>query len=441
MSHSLRRVEQIIDYFRAQSKGRDNLKVGLEHEKFGIRPSSLSSLPFDGPGGIEEILLRLHRLRGYERTLENGRTIGLEADGTKFITLEPGGQLELSGMPKTTIPELEEELRNHLTELREVSEDLDCVWLALGRNPLVPLEEIPWMPKKRYRIMRSYMPRRGSRGLYMMKMTATVQANLDYTDEEDACRKLRISMGLSPIVTALFANSSITPGLPLDGKPAMDRRYLEWLDTDPDRCGLLDFVFRPEFRFREYADWLLDVPIYFLVRDGKLIDCSGESFRRLVERGEATMDDFELHMSTVFPEVRLKGFIEVRGADAGPSEMLLALPALWKGLLYDDRALEQAWKLVADQSFPERLQFARDVGFFGLRARTEKGTALDLATELVEIAANGLKRQACLEEVGYLEPLRIRIRRGMSLARESWLYWTGEWETDPESLIKWSRIA
>jgi glutamate--cysteine ligase len=442
-SEPLRSAEQLVDFFRAQGKPRRDFRIGVEHEKIGIRRPTLEPLPFDGPGGIEQILQRLQERFGYSPVLEDGRTIGLTRGDLK-VSLEPGGQLEMAGSPFARIADLAAELDQHLHELAEVSQDLDCVWLALGENPFVPLDRIPWMPKSRYRIMRQYMPRRGQRGLYMMKATSTVQANVDYSGEEDACRKMRMAMGTSPIVTALFANSSVVPEPSSAGRGlAMDHRYLEWTDTDPDRCGLLPFVFQPDFSFRHYVEWLLDVPLYFLVRDGHLQDRAGQSFRRLMERGELELSDFTLHMTTAFPEVRLKSTIELRGADNAPRPFLTALPALWKGLLYDDRALEEAWKLVADWSFEERVELVRGVGVHGLEA-TMRGQPLpELASELLSIAEAGLRRQGPEgdAEAAHLAPLHERVRARKSLAREVWDLWNGPWHRDPESLIAWARLV
>jgi glutamate--cysteine ligase len=444
----LRSVDQLVEHFREQARAVDAFRVGIENEKFGIRQSTRKPLPFDGPGGIEQILQRLHERFGYEPVLEAGRLIGLTRGKVK-ISLEPGGQLEFAGAPLRTMPEIAAELATHHAELAEVSRGLDCVWLALGEQPFSPLDEIPWMPKQRYRIMRDYMPRRGSRGHYMMKATCTVQANYDFRDEEDACRKLRVATGISPIVTALLSNSSITPEASAAAAagvrvpPPVDRRYLEWLDTDPDRCGLLSFVFEPDFSFRHYVEWLLDVPMYLLIRDGQIEDRSGESFRRLMQRGEVDLEDFKVHMTTAFPEVRLKSYIEVRGADAAPLPYLLALPALWKGILYDDRALEDAWKLVADLTFDERKQLALDVGRDGLEAKLRGQPLLEPAAELVEIARAGLLRQSGVAagEDAYLDPLQERVSAGRSLGRECWDLWSGEWNMDPESLIAWARLV
>jgi glutamate--cysteine ligase len=442
-SQPLRSAEQLVEFYRAQAKPRRDFRIGIEHEKIGFRWPGLDPLPFDGPHGIEQILLRLQERFGYTPVVEERSTIGLMRGDLK-LSLEPGGQLEMAGTPSASIGAIGAELDRHLHELGEVSRELGCIWLALGENPFTPLDSIPWVPKRRYRIMREYMPRRGRRGLYMMKATATVQANLDYSDEEDACRKLRTAMGTSPLVTALFSNSSIVPE-PSGGERgvAMDHRYLEWTDTDPDRCGLLAFVFRPDFGFRHYVEWLLDVPMYFLLRDGRLQDCTGQSFRRLMDSGQLDLADFQLHMTTAFPEVRLKSTVELRGADNVPRPYLTALPALWKGLLYDDCAMEEAWKLAADWSFEERLELVRRVGYHGLEATIRGQPIVELAAELLAIAERGLQRQGpeAATEIAHLTPLHERIRSGRSLAREVLDLWHGAWNRDPESLIAWARLV
>jgi len=311
---------QLIEYIEKGSKPKDAWRIGTEHEKFAYRRSDLKPLPYDGPDGIGAILEGMTRF-GWERVQENGKTIALSR-GAGAITLEPGGQFELSGAPLKAIHQTCDEVNEHLDQVREIDNELGTAMMGLGFNPKWKRDEIPWMPKGRYKIMRAYMPKKGSLGLDMMTRTYTVQVNLDFSSEADMVEKFRASLALQPIATALFANSPFT-----EGKPNGFQSYRShiWTDTDPDRCGILPFVFEPGMSFERYVDYLLDVPMYFVYRNDQYLDFSGRSFRDFMAgrfrdevKDEPRITDFTDHLTTVFPEVRMKRFLEMRGADGGP---------------------------------------------------------------------------------------------------------------------------
>ena len=338
-----------IFWRRAASRPGD-WRIGTEHEKFVFHLETLESAPYEGAWGIRALLEGLTRF-GWEPVLENGNPIAL-AKSDCNISLEPGGQLELSGAPLETIHQTCDEVHTHLAEVKEVAGELGVGLVGLGFHPRARRDEIPWMPKGRYRIMRDYMPKRGALGLDMMVRTCTVQVNLDFESEADMIRKMRVGLALQPVATALFANSPF-----VEGKPSGYYSYRShiWEDTDPDRCGILPFVFEDGMGFERYVDYVLDVPMYFVYRDGRYIDASGQSFRDFLDGrlpalpGEKPMmSDWEDHLTTLFPEVRLKRYIEMRGADGGPWRRLCALPALWVGLLYDRGALDAACELIGD---------------------------------------------------------------------------------------------
>jgi glutamate--cysteine ligase len=331
-------VEELVDFLRSGEKPPERWRVGTEHEKIGLLEGELTPIPYEGPRGIGVLLERIAVAGGWEPVAEAGRIIALIGGGAS-ITLEPGGQLELSGAPLRTIHETCDEFHTHLALMKEVCEEPGMVWLGLGMHPIHAVRELPVMPKERYRIMRSYLPGRGSLALDMMFATATVQANFDYASEADMVEKMRVAMAVSPLVSAIFANSSLSEGKP---NGFVSKRLHTWEDTDPDRTGLLPFVFDEGFGYRRYVDWAIDVPMFFIVRGDRYEPCGGISFRRFMEQGfaesRATLADFDRHLTTLFPDVRLKRFIEVRGADAVPPGLTCSLPALWKGLLYDATA-------------------------------------------------------------------------------------------------------
>ncbi|HET8763892.1 MAG TPA: glutamate--cysteine ligase, partial [Rhodanobacter sp.] len=349
--------QQLLDYLAAGEKPAEHWRIGTEHEKFGFRTDDLRPPTYEGERGIRALLEGIAARHGWSAISENGNPIALTRDKAN-ITLEPAGQLELSGAPLETIHQTCCEVNTHLAEVRSVAEPLGLGFLGMGFQPKWRRDEMPWMPKGRYRIMRDYMPKVGKLGLDMMTRTCTVQVNLDFGSEADMVEKFRVGLALQPIATALFADSPFTEGRP-NGYQSL-RSHI-WEDTDPDRTGMLDFVFEDGFGYERYLDYILDVPMYFSDQASGYVDLAGEDFKRFL-KGElpqlpgvkATMRDFADHLTTAFPEVRLKQYLEMRGADGGPWNRLCALPALWVGLLYDQGALDAAWDLVKHWSMEER---------------------------------------------------------------------------------------
>ena len=403
---------QLVEYIEHGNKPKESWRIGTEHEKFAYRRSDLKPLPYEGKDGIGAILEGMTRF-GWERVQENGNTIALSKDAGA-ITLEPGGQFELSGAPLESLHQTYDETKEHLAQVKAVGNDLGVGMMGLGFNPKWRREDIPWMPKGRYKIMRAYMPTKGALGLDMMTRTCTVQVNLDFSSEADMVQKYRVSLALQPIATALFANSPLT-----EGKPNGFQSYRShiWTDTDPDRCGILPFVFEKGMGFERYVDYLLDVPMYFVYRDGKYIDVSGRSFRDFmagrfhnIVKDEPRITDFIDHMTTAFPEVRLKRYLEMRGADSGPLDRLVAQSALWVGLLYDQGALDQASRLIADWTLPDHELLRRDVPKTGLKTRFRGRTVQDVAIDVLKIARAGLTVRRALNGAGvdeghFLDPL------------------------------------
>lgn len=398
---------------------KDSTRLGVEHEKLAVLSSGAAP---SYEGQIERLLERLAE-RGWEPVREAGLVIGLKRGAgveQASVSLEPGGQTELSDAPKHSARAAEASLRAHLDELRPIVAELGLTWLGLGFRPFGTLDEVPWMPKGRYRVMRSYLPTRGAMAHEMMKRTATVQVNLDYRSQADCAAKLRAAMGTSSLVTALWAASPLVDGRATDEQ---SHRAACWLATDPDRCGLLDFVFADgaeEQLYRRYAEWALDVPMFFVARQGEYRPAHGLPFRRFIAEGfqgeQVTPADWELHLSTLFPEVRLKQYLEVRGADAGPLEMELALPALCRGLLYDEGACDAAWALVADWTMAEREALRRAVPREGLRARVRGQAIAERCRELVSIAQAGLRRLGAEDDLPLLEPIEHIAREERTVA-------------------------
>jgi glutamate--cysteine ligase len=388
---------QLVEWHVAGSKPPEAWRVGTEHEKFVFRRTDLRRVPYEGPDGIGELLRRMARF-GWQPVAEQGNVIALVNDSRCSITLEPGGQFELSGAPLETVHQTCDEVHEHLRQVREVCDELGLGMIGLGFDPTSRRDEVPWMPKGRYRIMRDYMPKKGRLGLDMMLRTCTVQANLDYLDEADMVRKFRASLALQPVAVALFANSPFVEGRP---SGYLSYRSRVWTDTDPDRCGTLPFVFESGFGFERYVDYLLDVPMYFVYRDGTYIDASGQSFRDFMAGrlpalpGELPqLHDWADHVTTAFPEVRLKTYLEMRGADGGPWRRLCALAALWVGLLYDGAALDAACDIVADWTAEEREAMRREVPQRGLDTPHRSRTLREVALEVLETAREGLHRRA-----------------------------------------------
>jgi len=444
MSELLESKEQLIGYFESGAKPRDRWRVGSEYEKIVVSADDGRALPFSGSGGVEEIMRRLLDRYGYEPEEENGRLLALRGDG-RSITVEPGGQIELSGDQCETIHDAHLEFTAHIEELLTVAEDFDVTLLGLGMQPVSRITEIELLPKARYHIMYPYMQRRGHLGQRMMKQTAGVQSNLDYSDEADAMRKLRVSMGIVPLVYAIFANSPLSDGT-LNGYQSY-RGHI-WTDTDPDRCGILEFVLRDDSSFEAYADWALDVPMYFIIRDHSYIDCTRRgriTFREYMRSGfsgqQATIDDWGNHLTTLFPEVRLKKYIEIRTPDSQPPALMLSLPALLKGLLYDNDCLDAAWDIVKRWSFPERKTLADDACKFGLGARAGRTAFRDLALELLNIASQGLVRQHKLNERGDDESVHLlrlldQVRSGHTQADLVIERWKGRWNYDVHRMVE-----
>lgn len=437
-------MEDLLGYFRAAEKPRDRWRVGTEHEKVGVYVDSGDRVPYEGPRGIGALLEKIAASADWERVQEDGRTIALVRDGAS-ITLEPGGQIELSGAPLRTAHETCAEFNAHVDLVKDLSDEFGIAWLGLGIDPFHEVAEIPIMPKARYDIMRAYLPTRGALALEMMHATATVQANFDYADEADMIDKMRTALVVTPIVSALFANSSISAG---KENGYMSRRLVIWRDTDPDRCGLIPFVFDPDFGYRRYAEWALDIPLFFVVRDGRYHAGDGTTFRDFMQRGfqgfRPTLKDWDTHLTTLFPDVRLKRIIEVRGADAVPRGATCALPTLWKGILYDREALDAAWSLLGGIT-PQQLDAGQlDVARRGLRAEMGGHKLLDLAREVVRFSGEGLRRIASAgdtdrDERHFLDPLLEQIERGVSPGEEIAERWRGEWNRDRRRLIEATR--
>lgn len=433
---------QLVDYFRQGETPRAKWRVGTEHEKIGIFRDSGERVPYDGERGIGVVLSRIADRDGWERIEEAGLTVGLRKDGAS-ITLEPGGQLELSGAPLATCVETCREFGRHVDLVKRESDDLGIEWLALGIDPLHATSEIPHMPKSRYRIMRDYLPRRGDRALDMMHATATVQANFDFSDESDMVRKMRMAMACTPITSAIFANSSISRGKP---SGFASERVQIWRAVDPDRCGILSFVFDSDFGYERYAQWAFDVPMFFVVREGAYHAAGGMTFRQFFEKGfegqRPTLEDWNLHLTTVFPEIRLKQFIEVRGTDCVAPDLICALPALWKGLFHDAQACSDAWQLARGWK-PDDLEA-------GLSSAAREGLAgsaagrpmLEWARELLAISRQGLGRMAeegLADERSFLEPIEALLERGKSPGEVLLERWQGEWAGSIDRLIEYAR--
>lgn len=430
---------QLVDFLASGARERDDWKIGTEHEKFGFHFDDLRPPTFDGERGIEAVLKGLVQF-GWAPVEEHGRVIALTRDGAS-VSLEPAGQLELSGAPLETLHETCREASSHLREVRAVAEPMGLGFLGMGFQPKWRRDEMPWMPKGRYRIMREYMPKVGTLGLDMMTRTCTVQVNLDVASEADMVKKFRVSLALQSVATALFADSPFTEDKP---NGFLSYRSHIWTDTDNDRSGLLDFVFEDGFGYERYVDYLLDVPMYFIYRDGEAsgqnyIDASGQSFRdylagKLPARpGQLpTMQDWADHTTTAFPEVRLKKYLEMRGADAGPWNRICALPAFWTGLLYDDTALDAAWDLVKDFTREEMHALRDGVPQHAFKLPFRGGTVLDIAREALKISAHGLARRARMNDLGsdetiFLSPLMEQVEAGETPAERKLALYHGVW--------------
>jgi len=430
--------EDLIGWIAKGEKPPAAFRLGTEHEKFPFFFSDLLPVPYEGPrGGIRRLLDGMSWLLGWEPIMEGDHPIGLaDITGGGAISLEPGGQFELSGAPVETLHQTRDELNAHLAQLKQLAEPLGIGFVGLGHSPKWSLAETPVMPKARYRIMSDYMPKVGTRGRDMMFRTCTVQVNLDFWSERDMVQKLRVSLALQPIATALFAASPFTEGK-LNGLRSM--RSEIWRHTDSNRSGMLAFAFEDGMGYERYVDWALDVPMYFVKRGAVYHDVTGGSFRALMDGklaaapGErATLADWANHMGTLFPEVRLKRYLEMRGADAGPASMLVALPTFWVGLLYDEAALDQAWQLVKGWTEAERQALRDDVPAKGLGAMIGGRSVHDIARDVLKLARNGLARRGRLDPFGrdetrFLEPLDEIVASGKTVADRLIESYHGEW--------------
>lgn len=438
--------EALIGVMDKGAKPKDQWRIGAEHEKFGFDRATLARPAYDGPNGIKAMLEGLLRF-GWTPVEEGGHIIGLErpnAEGfTASVSLEPGGQFELSGAPLLTIHDICNETGQHLMEVKQVADQIGVGFLGVGFDPLWTREQVPVMPKGRYDIMRAYMPKVGTRGLDMMLRTCTIQANLDFDSEADMVAKFRTSLALQPIATALFANSPFTEGRP---NGFLSARANVWTDTDADRTGMLDFVFQDGFGFERYADYALDTPMYFAKRGGKYVDASGQSFRDF-QAGKLpalpgqypTLKDWNDHLTTLFPEVRLKAYLEMRGADGGPWSRICALPALWAGILYDAPSLAAAWDLCKGWDIADHERLRRDVTRLGLKAEVAGRSVRDIAVDMVDIARHGLKNRAkfsggMVDERGYLSELEDIADSGVTPAERLLDLYHGPWQGDVKRL-------
>ena len=428
--------QQLVEYLESGCKPKSEWQLGTEHEKFGFTTHDLRPLPYEGRSSIHTMLQGLVDQFGWHPVYEQGKLIALLDDTGASVTLEPGGQLELSGALLDNVHQTCDEVYAHLKQVKTIAEPLGIAFLGMGFQPKWERKDTQWMPKGRYRIMREYMAKRGNLGVDMMARTCTVQVNLDFASEADMVRKFQVSLALQPIATALFANSPF-----VDGKPCgyVSYRSHVWEDTDPDRTGMLPFVFDSSMGFERYVDYMLDVPMYFVYRDGEYIDASGQSFRDFLNGtlpalpGEKpVMKDWEDHLTTAFPEVRLKRYMEMRGADGGPWRKLCALPAFWAGLLYDDAILEAAWDLVRDWSMEERLKLRTDAPKLGLKAEIRNRNLQSIALEVLEMASRGLTARGRLNssgenETGFLEPLFSNAILGTTPAEKKLALYQGSW--------------
>jgi len=436
--------EKLIEYIASGCKVEELWRIGTEHEKFAFNLKTLKPLPYNSRGGQADIKRLLEGLisYGWKPILENGVLIALSLPDNSSITLEPGGQVELSGAPLENVHLTCREVTSHIGQVKEVAEKIGAGFVGLGYQPKWDLKDTAWMPKGRYNIMREYMPRRGSLGHHMMLATCTVQVNLDFSSEYHMVRMFRAALALQPLATALWANSPFKNG---QKNGFLSYRSHIWTDTDPDRCGIMPFVFEDNFGFESYVDYILDMPMYFVYREGQYIDVSGLSFRDFMAGklpvlfGEKpTIKDWEDHLTTAFPEVRLKRFIEMRGADGGPSKNLCALPAFWVGLLYDNEALASVTKLISDWSFEEISALRDQVPKTALGTPFRDGTLQDVAKDVLNISMRGLKNRACIDELGrdetiFLRPLRHIAETGITPAEEMLMRFDENWggEVDP----------
>jgi glutamate--cysteine ligase len=429
--------DDLVRHLAQGSKPRDAWRIGTEHEKFVYDLNTHKPLAYEGKPGIRQLLEGMQRF-GWQPILEAGNIIGLTQNAAS-LSLEPGGQFELSGAPVRTVHETCAEVDTHLEQTRAVASEIGAGVLGFGFAPTWGLAEVPVMPKGRYGIMRRYMPKVGGYGLDMMFRTCTVQVNLDFESESDMVKKFRVGLALQPVTTALFANSPFRENRP---SGFLSYRAQVWSDVDNARAGMLPWVFEGGMGFERYVDYALDVPMYFVYREGKYIDVAGKSFRDFLARKipevahvEPSMSDWADHLTTIFPEVRLKTFLEMRGTDGGQWRRICGMPALWVGLLYDSVALDAAWDLVKDWTAEERQAMRDAVPRLGFKTPFRKATLHELAHRMLEISTAGLKRRAALDgggmnEDGFLNPARELVSRGYTRAEEMLKNYYGVWGKD-----------
>jgi glutamate--cysteine ligase len=435
--------DELVAWFEAGCKPKHTFRVGTEHEKFPFAINGNAPVPYGGPRGIRALLDGMQHLLGWEPIMEGENIIGLaDVTGGGAISLEPGGQFELSGAPVDNVHQTAGELFAHLALVREIARPLGIGFLGLGMTPKWRRDEIPMMPKGRYKIMTAYMPKVGTLGLDMMYRTCTVQTNHDFSSEQDMVRKMRVALALQPVATALFANSPFTEGKP---NGFVSFRSEIWRDTDNARSGMLPWVFEPGMGFERYVDYALDVPMYFIKRGDRYIDVSGKSFRdhlagKLVPGERATISDWANHVSTIFPEVRLKRYIEMRGSDGGPWRRLPSLPAFWVGLIYDEDNLSACWDIVKDWTAEERQKLRDDVPRLGFKATIRGRSLLDLARQTLGLSERGLVARKRLDRNGrdetrYLRPLFEIVERGITPAEELLEKFHGPWNGSVEPIF------
>ncbi|WP_372840893.1 glutamate--cysteine ligase [Phaeovulum sp.] len=433
----IERISQLVEYIASGEKPRADWRIGTEHEKFGFLTDSLLPLPYDGPRSVRAMLEGLEARFGWTPVREQGALIGLSRNGAN-VSLEPGGQLELSGAPLTDLHAIAAEFDAHLAECADVARDIGVAFAGLGTAPIWTHDQMPRMPKGRYRLMTDYMGKVGTHGTQMMYRTCTVQVNLDFGSEADMVQKLRVALALQPVATALFASSPFFEGKP-NGHKSWRSRI--WRDLDASRTGMLPFAFEPGMGYERYVDWVLDVPMYFVYRDGRYISALGQSFRDFMAGnlpalpGELpTLSDWADHMTTVFPEARVKKYLETRGADAGDRDHMLALPALWVGLLYDQSALDAAWDLVKGLSAETREGLRVAASVSALQGEAGGVKLQDLAREAVAIARAGLTSRAQAlggaDEGLFLDVLEPDLATGEVQADRYLAKYHGEWGGD-----------
>ncbi|MCK8780752.1 glutamate--cysteine ligase [Rhizobium sp. NTR19] len=440
-------VSELSSYLEVGARPKDKFRIGTEHEKFAFFRADNSPVPYSGDASISALLKGMQAKLGWEPIMDGDNIIGLgEQSGQGAISIEPGGQFELSGAPLENIHETCKESNQHLAILKEIAEPMGIGFLGLGGSPKWSFNETPRMPKSRYGIMTNYMPKVGKQGLDMMYRTCTIQVNLDFSSEEDMARKMRVSMKLQYLATALFASSPFTEGKP---NGLLSWRGDIWRDTDNQRAGVLPFVFKPDFGFNDYVEWALDVPMYFIVRDGKYRDCTNITFRQFMNGAlkgeitdwEPTMGDWINHLSTLFPDVRLKRFLEMRGADGGPWRRICALPAFWVGLLYDDTALADAEKLTAEWTFEDVVAMRDAVPAKGLDAQIRGRSVLEASREVLAISKAGLKSRARLNGEGqdesiFLQPLEEVLAKKTTMAQDMLALFNGRWNGSVEPVFE-----